>query len=168
MQKVNQSRTVYNFNHDHGISLDLTLQQWNVFEVAWHCLIRLLSIQNMRGTLQQSHSFYGQNFCLKHSLFDGVEVILRRQFKTYATFHCFELVNCSCDENGSFLIFSNLSLFLNGSKYCGSFLKNNFVVLVIVVVVGVLTNFYHIFKESQYFESLVETCPKRKIVVGAA
>ena len=56
------------------------------------------------------------------------------------------------------------SEFLNASKYCGSVLKNDFVV---VVVVGVLTNFYHIFKESDYFESLVETCPNRKIVVGA-
>ena len=45
--------------------------------------------------------------------------------------------------------------------------KNDFIV-VVVVVVGVLTNFYHIFKESDYFESLVETCPKRKSVVGAA
>ena len=50
---------------------------------------------------------------------------------------------------------------MNASKYCGSVLKNDF-----VVVVGVLTNFYHIFKESDYFESLVETCPKRKIVCG--
>ena len=61
---------------------------------------------------------------------------------------------------------------MNASKYCGSVLKNDFVVVVIVVVlvvvVGVLTNFYHIFKESDDFESLVETCPKRKIVVGAA
>ena len=60
---------------------------------------------------------------------------------------------------------------MNASKYCGSVLKNDFVVvvvLIVVVVVGVLTNFYHIFKESDYFESLVETCPKRKIVVGAA
>ena len=56
--------------------------------------------------------------------------------------------------------------FLNASKYCGSVLKNDFVI--VVVVVGVLTNFYHIFKESDYFESLVETCSKRKIVVGAA
>ena len=58
--------------------------------------------------------------------------------------------------------------FLNASKYCGSVLKNDFVVVVLVVVVGVLTNFYHIFKESDYFESHVETCPKRKIVVRAA
>ena len=64
--------------------------------------------------------------------------------------------------------------FLNASKYCGSVLKNDFVVvfavvvvLVLVVVVRVLTNFYHIFKESDYFESLVETCPKWKIIVGA-
>ena len=57
-----------------------------------------------------------------------------------------------------------MEAFLNASKYCGSVLKNDFVV---VVVVGVLTNFYHIFKESDYFESLVETCPKWKIVVGA-
>ena len=60
----------------------------------------------------------------------------------------------------------HISLFLNASKYCGSVLKNDFVV-VVVVVVGVLMNFYHIFKESDYFKSLVETCPKRKIVVGA-
>ena len=53
---------------------------------------------------------------------------------------------------------------MNGSKYCGSVLKNDFV----VIVVGVLTNFFHIFKESDYFESLVKTCPKQKIVVGAA
>ena len=58
---------------------------------------------------------------------------------------------------------------MNASKYCGSVLKNDFVVVVVVVVVvGVLTNFYHKFKESDNFESLVETCPKRKIVVGAA
>ena len=60
------------------------------------------------------------------------------------------------------------SQFLNASKYCGSVHKNDIVVLVVVVVVGVLTNFYHIFKESDYFESLVETCPKRKTFVGTA
>ena len=60
-----------------------------------------------------------------------------------------------------------ISTFLIASKYCGSVLKNDFVVVVLVVV-GVLANFYHIFKESDYFESLVETCPKRKIIVGAA
>ena len=48
--------------------------------------------------------------------------------------------------------------FLNASKYCGSVFKNDFVVVVLVVV---------IFKESDYFKSLVETCPKRKTVVGA-
>ena len=60
--------------------------------------------------------------------------------------------------------------FLNASKYCGSVRKNDFfvVVVVVVVVVRVLTNFYHISKESDYFESLVETCPKRIFVVGAA
>ena len=60
---------------------------------------------------------------------------------------------------------------MNDSNFCGSVLKNDFVVVVVVVlvvVVGVLTNFYHIFKESDDFESLVETCPKQKIVVGAA
>ena len=59
---------------------------------------------------------------------------------------------------------------MNASKYCGSVLKNDFVVVVVVavVVVGVLMNFYHIFKESDYFESLVETCPKRKFVLVAA
>ena len=39
---------------------------------------------------------------------------------------------------------------------------------VVVVIVGVLTNFYHIFQESDYFESFIETCPKRKFVVCAA
>ena len=48
----------------------------------------------------------------------------------------------------------NISGFLNASEYCGSVLKNDFVV-VVVVFVGVLTNFYHIFKESDYFQSLV-------------
>ena len=55
---------------------------------------------------------------------------------------------------------------MNASKYCGSVLKNDFVVVVVVVVVvvGVLTKFYRIFKESDHFESLVKTCPK--IVCG--
>ena len=68
---------------------------------------------------------------------------------------------CPCK---SCRLFEDLSIlaFLNASKYCGSVLKND----VVVVVVGVLTNFYHIFKESDHFESLVETCPKRKIVCG--
>ena len=30
------------------------------------------------------------------------------------------------------------------------------------LLLGVLMNLYHIFQESDYFESLVETCPKRK------
>ena len=41
--------------------------------------------------------------------------------------------------------------FLNASKYCGSVLKNDFVVVVVV-----LSNFYQIFKESDYFENPVE------------
>ena len=61
---------------------------------------------------------------------------------------------------------------MNASKYCGSVLKNDLVVVVVFVVgvgVGVADKlFYHIFKESDYFESLVETCPKQKIVVRAA
>ena len=36
---------------------------------------------------------------------------------------------------------SMIFVFLNASKYCGSVLKNDFVVVVVVVVVGVLTNF---------------------------
>ena len=51
--------------------------------------------------------------------------------------------------------------FLNASKYCGSVLKNDFVVVVLVLVV--LSNFYQIFKESDYFE----TCRKWKFVVCA-
>ena len=56
-----------------------------------------------------------------------------------------------------------MAYFLNASKYCGSVLKNDFV----VVVVFVLSNFYQIFKESDYFENPVETCRKWKFVVCA-
>ena len=59
-----------------------------------------------------------------------------------------------------------MNMFLNASKYCGSVLKNDFVVVVVVVVV-VLSNFYQIFKESDYFENPVETCGKWKFVVCA-
>ena len=63
-------------------------------------------------------------------------------------------------------------MFLNASKYCGSVLKNDFVVVVVVVVVVfvvvvVLSNFYQIFIESDYFENPVETCRKWKFVVCA-
>ena len=54
-----------------------------------------------------------------------------------------------------------MAYFLNASKYCGSVLKNDFV----VVVVFVLSNFYQIFKESDYFENPVKTCRKWKFVV---
>ena len=54
---------------------------------------------------------------------------------------------------------SILLAFLNASKYCGSVLKNEFVVFLL------LTNFYQIFKESCHFENPVETCQKWKFVV---
>ena len=44
-------------------------------------------------------------------------------------------------------------MFLNESKYCGSVLKNDFVV---VVAGELLSNF----KESDYFDNPVETCQK--------
>ena len=57
-------------------------------------------------------------------------------------------------------------MFLNAGKYCGSVLKNDFVVVVVFVVV-VLSNLYQIFKESDYFENPVETCRKWKFFVCA-
>ena len=46
-------------------------------------------------------------------------------------------------------------IFLNASKYCGSVLKNDFVVVVVVLVRVdvVLSNFYQIFKKSDCFEN---------------
>ena len=87
--------------------------------------------------------------------------------------------------NGSFFLASQvikaksmiyLSFSFNASKYCGSVLKNDIVVVVVVVavvevvvvVVGVADELLSYFQLSDCFESLVETCPKRKIVVGAA
>ena len=77
--------------------------------------------------------------------------------------------------NGSFFLASQvikaksmiyLSFSFNASKYCGSVLKND--IVVVVVVVGVADELLSYFQLSDCFESLVETCPKRKIVVGAA
>ena len=52
-------------------------------------------------------------------------------------------------------------IFLTRASIAEAFLR-------MTLLLGLLTNFYHIFKESDYFESLVETCPTRKFVVGAA
>ena len=57
----------------------------------------------------------------------------------------------------------NKYLFLTRASIAEAFLRMN---LLLLLLLGLLTNFYHIFKESDYFESLA--CPKRKFVVGAA
>ena len=53
--------------------------------------------------------------------------------------------------------------FLTRASIVEAFLRMT--LLLLLLLLGLLTNFYHILKESQYLESLVKTCPKRKIVL---
>ena len=75
-----------------------------------------------------------------------------------------KIVNACLNVLGSW--FYDILSFLNASKYCGSVLKNDFVVLVVVVLVAaeLLSNF----KESCHFENPVKTCRKWKFVGGGA
>ena len=52
-------------------------------------------------------------------------------------------------------------------KYCSEVLKNDFIAAFVVVLADqLLLSYYHIFKDSYYFKSVVKTCAKHKSLIG--